>query len=106
MDSTGKGSSTKQADTWFIDGLHPENFTKAVRAHDTKTVEDTCEPIGDDITVYEGILRVLDITQLKGMFKVAHVPAPAPIKGSPVDDNLRKSRFTCGNCGGDRDERA
>ena len=66
VDSTKKGASAKQVNQWFIDGLQPDEFRQAVRAHDTTTVDDTCEIIGDDITEFEGVLRVLGLTQIKG----------------------------------------
>ena len=75
VDSTKKGASAKQANTWFIDGLQPDEFRQAVRAHDTKEIEETCELISEDITEFEGVLRVLGLTQLKGVFKNAPVPA-------------------------------
>ena len=106
VNSAKKGASMKQANTWFIDGLQPGKFRQAVRAHDTKSIEDTCEPISDDITEFEGVLRVLGITQLKGMSKAPNVPAHAPVKGSTADGNLRKFRYPCENCGGDHDNRA
>ena len=77
-----------------------------MRAHDTKTTEDTCELIGDDITEFEDVLRVLGITQPKLMPKALNVPAHDLVKGSPADGNLRKSQYPCGNCGGDHDKRA
>ena len=85
MDSTKKGASAKQANTWFIDGT---------------------ELIGEDITEFEGGLRVLGLTQLKGVIKNAPVPAQALSKGPPSDGQVRKFVYPCGNCGGDHDKRA
>ena len=50
VDSTKKGASAKQANLWFIDGLQPDEFRQAVRAHDKRTVDETCELISEDIT--------------------------------------------------------
>ena len=36
VDSTKKGASTKQVNTWFIDELQPDEFRQAVRAHERK----------------------------------------------------------------------
>ena len=41
--------STRWAHTWFIDGLQNEKFRLAVREHDKKIVENTCELI---VTIY------------------------------------------------------
>ena len=105
VDSTKKGASATQANKWFIDGLQPEEFRQAVLAHDTKTVDETCEIIGDDITEFEGVLRVLGLTQIKGMIKAAPVPVHTPAKGSSSDGQVRKFKYPCGNCGGDHDKR-
>ena len=105
MDSTKKGASAKQANTWIIDGLQPDEFCQAVRAHDTRTLEDTCELISDDITEFEGVIRVLGITQLKGVIKAANTTTVATSRGSMPDGTARKSRFPCGNCGGDHDKK-
>ena len=61
-----EGCLREATNTWFIDGLQPDEFRQAVRAHDTTTVDETCERIGDDITEFEGVLRVLGLTQIKG----------------------------------------
>ena len=78
VDSTKKGASPKQANTWFIDELQPDEFRQAVRGHDTKTIEETCEFIVDDVTEFVGVLRVLGFTQLKSMSTAPNVPANAP----------------------------
>ena len=77
-----------------------------MRAHDVKTLEDTCELVGDDITELESVLRVLGLTQLKVMSKATPASANTPLKGSPAGGHVRKSRFSCGNFGGDHDNRA
>ena len=98
VDSTKKGASAKQANTWFIDGLQPDDFLQTVRAHDTRTVDETCELISEEITELEGVLRVLGLTQLKGVPKAAPVLAHALAKGSPSDGKVRKFVYPCGNC--------
>ena len=70
VDSTKKGASSKQANTWFIDGLQPNEFRLAVRAHDTRTIDENCELISEDITEFEGVVRVLGLTQLKGSLRL------------------------------------
>ena len=106
LESTEKGASVKQANTWFIDGLQPDEFRLAVRAHDTRTIDETCELISEDITEFEGVVRVLGLTQLKGVSKAAPVLAHALAKGPPSDGQVRKFVYPCGNCGGDHDKRA
>ena len=79
VDSTKKSASVKQVITWSIDGLQPDECRQTVRAHDTKTIEDTYELIGDDITYFEGVLRVLALTQLKVMYMAANSHATPPL---------------------------
>ena len=106
VDSTKKGASAKQANTWFIDGLQSAEFRQAVRAHDTKELDETCKLISEDITELERVLRVLGLTQLKGAIKNAPVLANALAKGSPSDGKVCKFAYPCGNCRGDHYERA
>ena len=90
----------------FIDGLQPDKFLLAVRAHDTRTIDETCELISEHITEFEGVIRVLGLTQLKGVPKADPVIAHALAKGPPPDGPVRKFIYPCGNCGGDHDKSA
>ena len=61
--------------------------------------------MGDDITEFEGVIRVLGITQLKGAIKATTNPHVATSRGSILSGHVNKSRFPCGNCGGDHDKK-
>ena len=102
VDCKKKGATEKQANTWFIDGLQPDEIQTAVRAHDTKTIDDTNDLLGDDITEFEGYMRIAKVTKAKGGKKWA----PAPVKGTPVAQVDKQMHYDCGNCGSpDRDRK-
>ena len=103
VDYKKKGATEKQANIWFIDGLQPDEFQTAVRAHDTKTIDDTNETLNDDITEFEGYMRIAQVTKAKGGKK----GVPTPLKGSPTAPLDKKTHYDCGNCGSpDHDRKA
>ena len=65
--------------------------------------KNTNDLLNDDITEFEGYMRIAKVTKAKGGKKWS----PAPIKGNPVVQVDKQIHYDCGNCGSpDHDRKA